>query len=88
MDTIRPATKQEKVISAIAQFLGVSEDEIKPDSKLNEIDPGHDSISDVELVMELEDAFQIDIDDADAERIANGPVKGYIDYIVGREDAK
>ena len=59
-----------KVKSIIADQLGVGEDEIKPESSFIE-DLGADSLDIVELVMEFEKAFNLQIPDEDAEKIAS-----------------
>ena len=73
-----------KVKSIIAEQLGVGEDEIKLESAFIE-DLGADSLDIVELVMELEEEFEITIPDEQAEKIKT--VGEAIDYIE-RELAK
>ena len=73
-----------KVKSIIAEQLGVGEDEIKIESAFIE-DLGADSLDIVELVMELEEEFEITIPDDQAEKIKT--VGEAIDYIE-REQAK
>ena len=59
----------EKVRSIVAEQLSVDAGEIKPDSNFqNEL--GADSLDTVELVMALEEAFDIEIPDEAAESIA------------------
>ncbi len=58
----------EKVKKIIAEQLSVSEDQIKPDASFVE-DLGADSLDTVELVMALEEEFEIDIPDEEAEKI-------------------
>ncbi len=57
-----------KVKSIIAEQLGVGEDEIKPTSAFIE-DLGADSLDIVELVMAMEEEFEIEIPDEEAENI-------------------
>ena len=57
-----------KVKSIIADQLGVGEDEIKPESSFIE-DLGADSLDIVELVMAMEEEFDVEIPDDDAEKI-------------------
>ena len=57
------------VKEVVVEQLNVSPDEIKEDSKFVE-DLGADSLDVVELVMALEEKFDIEIPDADAEKIA------------------
>ncbi|MBL0687646.1 MAG: acyl carrier protein [Sulfurospirillum sp.] len=58
----------EDVKEVVAEQLNVSNEEIKEDSKFVE-DLGADSLDVVELVMALEEKFDIEIPDADAEKI-------------------
>jgi len=67
-----------KVKSIIADQLGVGEDEIKPESSFIE-DLGADSLDIVELVMAMEEAFEIEIPDDEAENIKT--VGDAINYI-------
>jgi acyl carrier protein len=57
-----------KVKSIIADQLGVGEDEIKPESSFIE-DLGADSLDIVELVMAMEEEFEVEIPDEEAENI-------------------
>ncbi|NBD14375.1 MULTISPECIES: acyl carrier protein [Corallococcus] len=57
-----------KIKSIIADQLGVSEDEIKPESSFIE-DLGADSLDIVELVMAMEEEFEVEIPDDEAENI-------------------
>jgi len=57
------------VKEVVVEQLNVNPDEIKEDSKFVE-DLGADSLDVVELVMALEEKFDIEIPDADAEKIA------------------
>jgi acyl carrier protein len=67
-----------KVKSIIADQLGVSEDEIKPESSFIE-DLGADSLDIVELVMAMEEEFEIEIPDDQAENIKTvGDATNYI----------
>lgn len=63
MDTIR-----EKVKEVIAEQLGVEREEIKDDSSLAD-DYNLDSLDAVEIVMNLEDVFEIHIPDGVAEKL-------------------
>ena len=58
------------VKEVVVEQLNVSPDEVKEDSKFVE-DLGADSLDVVELVMALEEKFDIEIPDDDAEKIAN-----------------
>ncbi len=69
----------EKVRSIVAEQLSVEEGEIKPDSNFQN-DLGADSLDTVELVMALEEAFNIEIPDEAAEGIATvGDAVKYIE---------
>jgi acyl carrier protein len=67
-----------KVREKIAEQLGVAADEVKPESSFIE-DLGADSLDIVELVMALEEEFNIEISDEDAEKIRT--VKDVVGYI-------
>jgi acyl carrier protein len=58
----------EKVKSIIVEQLGVEEGEVKDAAKFID-DLGADSLDTVELVMALEEEFNIEISDEDAEKI-------------------
>ncbi len=62
------ATNQERLVEIIAKQLGVDEDNVTPDASFME-DLGADSLDTVELVMALEEEFDIEIPDSDAEKI-------------------
>jgi len=57
------------VKEVVVEQLNVSPDEVKEESRFVE-DLGADSLDVVELVMELEEKFDIEIPDEDAEKIA------------------
>jgi len=59
---------QQQVKTLIAKSLKITEDTIKMESSFVE-DLGADSLDIVELVMAMEDEFQIEIPDKDAEGI-------------------
>ena len=67
-----------KVKSIIAEQLGVGEDEIKFESAFIE-DLGADSLDIVELVMAMEEEFEVEIPDEEAENIKT--VGDAINYI-------
>jgi acyl carrier protein len=67
-----------KVKSIIADQLGVGEDEIKAESSFIE-DLGADSLDIVELVMAMEEEFEVEIPDEEAENIKT--VGDAINYI-------
>ena len=71
-------TVLERVSKVIVDRLGVDESEVKLEASFRE-DLGADSLDVVELVMELEDEFDMEIYDEDAEKIAT--VGDAINYI-------
>jgi acyl carrier protein len=75
---IAMATVEERVKKIIAEQLGVEEDEVTPEASFVE-DLGADSLDTVELVMALEEEFEIEIPDEDAEKILT--VGKALDYI-------
>ncbi len=62
------AAVQERVIDIVAEQLGVEKEKVTPDTSFVN-DLGADSLDTVELVMELEEEFGIDIPDEEAEKI-------------------
>jgi acyl carrier protein len=68
----------EKVRQIIAEQLGVEEAEVTPSASFID-DLGADSLDTVELVMALEENFDLEIPDEDAEKIRT--VQDAIDYI-------
>ena len=67
-----------KVREIIMEKLGTSEEKITSGASFRN-DLGADSLSTVELMMELEEAFGVDIEDDEAEKIET--VQDAIDYI-------
>ena len=67
-----------KVNSIIVEQLGVKEEDLKPEASFID-DLGADSLDTVELVMALEEEFDTEIPDEDAEKIKT--VKDVYDYI-------
>ena len=72
------AQVDEKVKQIIVEQLSVDEAEVTPTAHFID-DLGADSLDIVELVMAFEEAFEIEIPDEDAEKIAT--VKDAVDYI-------
>ena len=73
MDNIEARVKK-----IVAEQLGVAEADIKNDSSFVE-DLGADSLDNVELVMALEEEFETEIPDEEAEKITT--VQQAVDYI-------
>ena len=69
---------EERVKKIIVEQLGVKEEDVKPEASFVE-DLGADSLDTVELVMALEEEFDIEIPDEEAEKITT--VQSAIDYI-------
>lgn len=73
----------EKIKSIIVEQLGVDEGEVTPEAHFID-DLGADSLDTVELVMALEEEFNIEISDEDAEKIQTvGDVTKFIDKLKG-----
>jgi acyl carrier protein len=69
----------QRVKKIVAEQLGVNESEIKNESRFVD-DLGADSLDTVELVMALEEEFETEIPDEEAEKITT--VQQAIDFIV------
>lgn len=59
---------EERVKKIVAEQLGVKEEDVKPEASFVE-DLGADSLDTVELVMALEEEFETEIPDEEAEKI-------------------
>ena len=70
---------EERVKKLICEQLGVKEDEVNDDASFVE-DLGADSLDTVELVMALEEEFETEIPDEEAEKITT--VREAIDYVL------
>jgi len=68
----------EKVKQIVSEQLGVDEAEVTPSASFSD-DLGADSLDQVELVMALEEAFDLSISDEDTEKILT--VQDAIDYV-------
>jgi acyl carrier protein len=71
---------EQRVKEIIVEQLGVNEGEVKPEAKFVD-DLGADSLDLVELVMALEEEYNLEISDEDAEKILT--VGDAINYIQG-----
>jgi len=69
---------EDKVKKIIAEKLSVELEEVVPEASFVD-DLGADSLDLVELIMSMEEEFDIDISDEDAEKLVT--VKNAIDYI-------
>ena len=72
------STVEERVKKIVVEQLGVKEDEVTNESSFVD-DLGADSLDTVELVMALEEEFETEIPDEDAEKITT--VQPATDYI-------
>jgi len=79
-DLLKMSTIEERVKKIVVEQLGVKEEEVSGDSSFVD-DLGADSLDTVELVMALEEEFETEIPDEDAEKITT--VKQATDYITG-----
>jgi acyl carrier protein len=68
----------DKIKQIVVEHLGVDEDKVTPEASFID-DLGADSLDTVELVMAFEEAFNVEIPEDAAEKIAT--VKDAIDYI-------
>ena len=69
---------EERVKKSIVEQVGIKEEDVKPEASFVE-DLGADSLDTVELVMALEEEFDIEIPDEEAEKITT--VQSAIDYV-------
>ena len=74
----------DKVNKIIVEQLGVSPDEVKPEASFVD-DLGADSLDLTELIMAMEEEFDIEIADDDAQKIQK--VQDSIDYIESKQYA-
>ncbi|PJD94491.1 MAG: acyl carrier protein [Legionella sp.] len=72
------STVEERVRKIVVEQLGVKEEELKNDASFVD-DLGADSLDTVELVMALEEEFETEIPDQQAEKITT--IQEAIDYI-------
>jgi len=72
------ASIEKRIKEIVAEQLGVDEAQVSNESSFMD-DLGADSLDTVELVMALEEEFEIEISDEDAEKIQS--VQDAIDYI-------
>jgi acyl carrier protein len=85
--TINTTEIEARVKKIVVEQLGVKDDELTTDASFVD-DLGADSLDTVELVMALEEEFETEIPDEDAERIVT--IKDAVKYVVERmeKDAK
>jgi len=68
----------DRIKKIIIDQLGVDEDQVTPDASITD-DLGADSLDRVELVMAIEQEFNVEISDEEAEKIET--VQDTVDYI-------
>jgi acyl carrier protein len=73
---------EQQVKAIVAEQLGVKEEEVTNDASFVD-DLGADSLDTVELVMALEEEFETEIPDEEAEKITT--VQQAVDYILARK---
>lgn len=72
------ALDRDRIVTIIANQLQIDENQVTPDASFMD-DLGADSLDTVELIMALEEEFDIEIPDSDAEKIRT--VKDSLDYM-------
>jgi acyl carrier protein len=72
------ADHTKRIKEIICEQLGVDEEEVTPSAHFVD-DLGADSLDSIELLMAMEEAFEIEISDEDAEQIRT--VKECIEYV-------
>ncbi len=75
---------EERVKKIIVEQLGVKEEQVKPEASFVD-DLGADSLDNVELVMALQEEFECEIPDEEAEKITT--VQQAVDYIKAHTEA-
>jgi len=83
-DITHMSTIEERVKKIVIEQLGVKEDEVTPNASFVD-DLGADSLDTVELVMALEEEFECEIPDEEAEKITT--VQQAVDYVKGHVKA-
>ena len=71
----------DKIKQVVIERLEINEDEVTLDADIQK-DLGADSITVVEMIIELEDAFDIDIPDEEAEKLLT--IRDVVDYVKAR----
>lgn len=79
--TTKTSEIEARVKKIVVEQLGVKEDEVTTDASFVD-DLGADSLDTVELVMALEEEFETEIPDEDAEKIVT--IKDAVSYVMSR----
>jgi acyl carrier protein len=77
------AASTEKMIDIIVEQLSVDKEKVIPKASFVD-DLGADSLDQVELIMAMEEAFDIEIPDDDAEKLKT--VQDAINYVEGHQE--
>lgn len=73
---------EDRVKKIIIDQLGVSADEVKPEASFVD-DLGADSLDLTELIMAMEEEFDLEIDDEEAQKLLK--VKDAVDYVSSKQ---
>ncbi len=76
---VNTSTLEEEVIKIFAKHFGGETEEISPETTINDLEG--DSLDSLEIIMDLEEKFDIGVPDDVAERMLG--VKDFVDYIKG-----
>ncbi|MDR3165424.1 MAG: acyl carrier protein [Synergistaceae bacterium] len=90
MQSDENAKKEDEILAKLKELvidrLNVEEEQIKPDASFVE-DLGADSLDIVELIMGIEEEFDVEIPDEDAEKLRNvGDALAYVRQKLGVEE--
>ena len=90
MQSDENAKKEDEILAKLKELvidrLNVEEEQIKPDASFVE-DLGADSLDIVELIMGIEEEFDVEIPDEDAEKLRNvGDALAYVKQKLGAEE--
>lgn len=70
---------EQAVVESVVDILGVDPESVKADTKLKEL--GADSLDEIEIIMELDKKFGIDITDEEADTTDNWKVSDVCDLV-------
>jgi len=82
MTAVSDSSVDDRVVKIVCNQMGTTPDKVSKDTSFVN-DLGADSLDTVELVMELEDEFEISIPDEDAEKIQT--VGNAVEYIQAKQ---
>lgn len=69
----------QRVSKAVAYVMSIDADDVTLNSSAESL--GLDSLDKIEIIMNLEDEFDIEIPDTDAEKFDNGSVYDMVEYL-------